>query len=135
MTRHPFDEYYQKHGHYPKATLKLTRRFRIEVQVTRGYAIVSTYPYGRTTYIPRNQLVRLLKWLTPLVRQMDSNWNVEERFEQYLRDEDLLAKDLKRQKREARQSRTLATQEKADRQRRRFLAAKRRGAARRRRSE
>lgn len=80
---HLFERYLQAHGHYPRARQSIGGGKFVEIYVTPTYACISTKPSGGQTYIPRNELVTILKWLIPLVRQMDESFSVEQAIQDY----------------------------------------------------
>jgi len=95
---HRFHRYCQLHGHYPGF-----RRGNIVCRIAPGY--ISIERKFMRIYIPRSALYPLLKWLVPLAREMDENFDPEDSTGEYLRMEALHMQELRRQKREIKESR------------------------------
>lgn len=99
--RHEFERYLLHHGHFPRAVLSIGGGKQVEVALAPRYAAIRTLPYGSTIYIPRSQLIKLIKWMIPLVKRMDhQDFSVEQAMSDYLRDEELHLQELRRQKRQ-----------------------------------
>lgn len=93
MGSHPFDSYLKSTGH------PLTARLgSVEVWVMRGY--IGIEEKGHRIYIPRNDLVKLLKWLVPLAKMMDENVNPRDLVREYMDQEDERLKDFRRAKKQ-----------------------------------
>ena len=46
----------------------------LEWHLMGGYLmLIEGPPHGQTIYIPRDQLIQLIKWLAPLLKEMDTN--------------------------------------------------------------
>lgn len=95
MTRsHAFERYRRQRGHYPRF-----RRGGLTVSVLPSYIIV--HKKTRDTYIPRDTLIPLLKWLVPLARRMEGSFDPDEAITEYLIREEEFRQELKQQKRQA----------------------------------
>jgi hypothetical protein len=93
MGTHPFDSFLEREGH--PLTAKLPSG--VQVWVMRGY--IGIEEKGRRIYIPRNDLVKLLKWLSPMLRLMDQSINPRDLMAEYMDAEDEWLKDFRKQKR------------------------------------
>ena len=89
---HRFNRYCAKHGKYPGF-----RRGNIVCRIAPGY--ITLERRFMRIYIPREVLYPLLKWLIPLAREMDENFDPEEATGEYLRMEALHQEALAAQKR------------------------------------
>lgn len=104
---HRFTRYFQRHGHYPRARVKVgTARTdkHIEMTVTPTYLTVRMHPYGSPITIPRRQLITLIKWLVPLVHEMEKDpakqFDPEAALEEYLAAEESHDRELRQLKRD-----------------------------------
>jgi hypothetical protein len=88
---HPLDRYLQREGHYPTASLG-----SVQVWVTRGY--IGIEERGHRIYIPRNDLVKLLRWLVPKAKIMDESVNPRDLVREYMDAEDLRLKEFRKAK-------------------------------------
>lgn len=102
MSQHPFDRYLQTKGHYPRARIPIGVHRTLEVSVSRGYIAISVPPRA-PIYIPRGAAIKLLKWLLPLVKQMDKEFSPEDAMSEYLQHEAEHAKAMRLMKKERRQ--------------------------------
>lgn len=70
-----FDRYLQQHGHLPRARFG-SRRRRIVVEAANGYISLQIGASGHA-YLTRGDAIRLVKWLVPLLKKMDHDFDVE----------------------------------------------------------
>jgi len=88
---HAFEAYAAKEGHYP--------RFRMgdyTVSVHPGYVTFGHRLHD--TYIPKDVLIPLLRWLFPLAKRMGPSFDPESAMSDYLEFLDENEKALRRQK-------------------------------------
>ena len=97
----PLDRYLHSKGHYPTAVLG-KGKFSRTVWVTPGYIGIEERLHR--VYIPRNDLVKLLKWLVPLVQHMDESQDPRRLVEDVLAAEEQWLKEFRRQKKARRPS-------------------------------
>lgn len=61
---------------------------------------ITIHKKTRDTYIPRDTLIPLLRWLVPLVRRMEGSFDPDEAITEYLIREEGFRQELKSQKRQ-----------------------------------
>ena len=98
MTNHKFDRYLARHGHYPRF-----RRRGVTVEVAPSY--VTIRKHGRDHYVPRPVLIALVKWLVPLISQMEGDFDPDEAMKDYLENEAVIERELRQQKKHRRPER------------------------------
>lgn len=86
-------------GKTPTARLPLGGDKTLIVTLHKGYAEFRTYPHGQSIYIPRNQLVKLIRWMIPGVRRMTHSWSVEAAIRRYAQAEADHQRELRELKR------------------------------------
>jgi len=123
---HPFDTYYRKHAHGPRIRIDSGVQ-RLTVEFSRGYVRIATSsPFSGEVYVTRSAFLALLQRVVPIARLWAKHpapdHDVPAAVHQWYLDEQALDRDL----REAKKTRrlTLDDTQRADRQRRRWLAAK-----------
>jgi hypothetical protein len=97
-SRNPIDQHLKHTGHYPRCRLQIGKRRFVQVEVMRGYVAISAPPQG-PIYVPRRQLVKLLKWLLPLLTFMDRDFSMEDSIHEYHQEEMRHLAGLRAQKR------------------------------------
>jgi hypothetical protein len=103
--QHPFTRYLLKHGYYPRARIALDKHTLLDVYVAPGYLMIRTSssgrsPYTQEIYIPRSKLLKLLKWVVPLARQMTQEVYPPATAADYYEADRQLEDSLRRAKRE-----------------------------------
>jgi hypothetical protein len=91
---HRFERYMRKYEEYPAFS-----RGDIRVTIAPGY--IAVHRKFMVIFIPRRVLIPLLKWLIPLVREMDTSFDPETATEHYIEQESEFRRELRRQKKEA----------------------------------
>ena len=126
---HPFDVYYSRHRHYPRVRMRSGVQ-EITVTFHPGYMHVkSSAPYSGEVYLTRSAAITFLRKVVPIAKLWKANpdWDVPAAVHQAYLDELALSREL----REAKKTRYLPPGDSAEareRKRRRYLAAKARGA-------
>lgn len=92
---HAFERYQRQRGHYPRFS-----RRGVRVTVLPSYIVVSKKT--RDTYIPRETLVPLLRWLIPLVRRMEGSFDPDVAMSEYQAQESFWDEAQRREKRQRR---------------------------------
>lgn len=120
---HVFQRYFDKHGHYPHVVIR-SGACRITVEFAPGYVrIEQSHPYSAQIYITRSAWFELLRRVVPISRK----WAKHQDFDvpAALRAQWQEEYALLQEKRALKKGRSTAdVADKADRQRRRFLAAR-----------
>ena len=118
--RHPFDQYYRAHGHYPQ--LRIANGVQtLTVEFTPGYVRIKTSsPFGGEVHITRSTFLQLLRRSVPIARRWSKHpdFDVPQRVHEASVLEASLAAELRQQKK----SRSIQTPD-PERQRRRWLKA------------
>lgn len=126
---HPFDRYFKRHGHYPR--LRIPNGVQeMTVTFAPGYIHIKTSPpYGGEIYILAGTARRLIRQhrrtILRMIRMQDRNFDVPKRVHQAHLDEAAITREIKLQKKLIPYRDHPGTAS-ATRQRRRYLAAKRR---------
>lgn len=105
---HRFDRYLQATGHYPRFRRKMgapkRKAHQLEVTIAPTYITIRTDLTSDPLRIPRSQLVAMLKWAIPLIKQMESapsrQFDPEAAMAEYLEAEESHARELRALKRE-----------------------------------
>lgn len=121
MTHHKFDKYFAKHGHYPRFKLDSGVQ-RLTVEFAPGYVrIASSSPFGGEVYITRSAFLQLLRRAVPLARQwhQHQDFDVPAAVHRTAAEELAHSQALRAEKRQRKWS-----PEQAERQKRRFAAAR-----------
>jgi hypothetical protein len=92
---HRFERHMQAKGHYPTFS-------RRGIRVTVSPSYITIHKKLAATYIPRETLIPLLRWLVPLVRQMEGDFDPDEAMSAYLAQEAEFDAELREQKRQRR---------------------------------
>jgi hypothetical protein len=74
--------YHKRHGHFPRALFPIGNNRFLRVEVAPGYLIIEAPPTA-TFYVPRRTTIKLLRWILPIVRYMDEEFNVEDAIHEY----------------------------------------------------
>lgn len=90
------DRFVLKHGRPLMASFPVGKDDHVTVHVSRQY--IELHQRGAHIFIPRPQLIRLLKWLIPKTKLMSGSFFPPEAAERYYRKDAKLMKQLKRER-------------------------------------
>jgi hypothetical protein len=99
---HPFEAYAARKKHYPRARIR-----GITITVNPSYITINKHFHP--IYIPRETLIPLLRWLIPLVRQMEGDFDPDVAMTAYLAAELEHENEIRRMKGEVRRKKRRGT--------------------------
>lgn len=129
---HISDHYFAKHGHYPRVVVDNGIQ-RLTVEFAPGYVSISSgHPYAQTVYVTRSSFIQLLQKMVPLAKRWAKDPAQDHDVPAAMRAAYFLEKSILEEKRALKKEvrDPAAQQEKATRQRQRFLRARERSARR-----